>query len=70
VNHQKWFIDPDTDANTQTIEAIQDQAIAPLRLPKKKIWWRGLDGAVGLVVHSVVDTGTFGGQVKMRFASQ
>ena len=22
TNHQKWFIDPDTNANTQTIECL------------------------------------------------
>jgi len=49
---------------------VQDQAIAPLRFPQKIIWWRGWDGDVGLVVRSVVDTGTFGGQVIMRFASR
>ena len=53
VNHQKWFIDPDTNANTQTIEClwkivkkryeIRVNGASPL-LPRqlKEEWWRSL----------------------------
>jgi len=47
--------------------SFKDQTIAPLTFPKKTIG-DGWGGDVELVVHDVLDTGTLGGQVKMRFA--